>query len=115
MADDRLYLQCNICGGKFYLGKQFAWGSFFIDEYDPKKPFIDRLNDFYEAHYHPGSWVCRWNGNYSIIYETDDWHDINEIVVPCQFKLGKKCDDCEGLAICEKNNKKHGHCEEVKE
>lgn len=104
MADDRLYLQCNICGGKFYLGKQFAWGAFHLDKWEV--PFEERLNTFYEAHEHDDADVCRWNGNYSIIYETDEWSDFDEIVVPYKHEIVKKCEYCAGLSVCEKNWRK---------
>lgn len=113
MADDRIYLQCNICGDKFFLGKQFAWDAFYLEDYHYElhhdKTFIERLNEFYEAHNHIGEDVCRYNGNYSIVYESDDWGDWEDIAIPCQFKITKDCDGCKGLAICEKNNTKHGH------
>lgn len=77
MADDRIYLQCNICGDKFFLGKQFGWDAFYLADYDyvihHDKTFIERLNEFYEAHNHIGEDVCRCNGNYSLVYESDDW------------------------------------------
>lgn len=111
MADDRLYLQCNICGAKFFMGKQFAWGAFYLKDYafeneTTDKPFVKKLNDFYEAHYHPEADVCYWNGNYSIIYETDDWKNLDEIAVPSKrFRKRKDCETCRGLPICEKNRK----------
>lgn len=117
MADDRIYLQCNVCGEKFFLGKQFAYGAFYLVDYayendTTKKTFIDRLNDFYEAHYHPCSDVCRWNGNYSVVYETDDWVEPNEIAIP--FKRGKWCEDCKGTPVCEKNRMRRESDEEPK-
>lgn len=109
MADDRIYLQCNICGDKFFLGKQFAWDAFYLEDYHYEhhhdKTFIERLNEFYEAHNHIGEDVCRWNGNYSLVYESDDWSNWKDIAIPCQFKITKDCDGCKGLAMCEKNKK----------
>lgn len=104
MADDRIYLQCNVCGEKFFLGKQFAYEPFYLVDYayengTTKKTFIDRLNDFYEAHYHPCSGVCQWNGNYSIVYENDDW----SVPIVTPFKWSEECETCEGTPACEKN------------
>ena len=107
MADDRLYIQCNICGKKFFIGKQFAYGSFYLqDYYTDDKPFIDRLNEFYEDHNHCERYVCRWNGNYSLVYETDDWKNSTDIAIPYQYNETKECEGCEGLAMCEKNRRK---------
>ena len=78
MADDRIYIQCNICGKKLFLGKQFAWGPFYWRNYAQingeknAPPLEEKLNTFYQEHYHPNSNVCKWNGNYSIVYEVED-------------------------------------------
>lgn len=100
MADDRIYMKCNICGSMLYLGKQFAYGPFFWENYalekDSNAPSLeDQLNAFYEAHYHPESHTCKWNGNFSIVYEIDDY-------VPGLHRT-IDCDDCKGIApFCEK-------------
>ena len=85
MADDRIYLKCNICGETLFLGKQYAYGPFFWLNYgklggDISSPSLEeRLNDFYDEHVHPDSDDKKWNGNYSIEYESDIWgSDIKE-------------------------------------
>lgn len=80
MADDRIYLKCNICGETLFLGKQFGYSPFFWLNYGKLRGNIsspsleERLNEFYEKHDHEideyGDYE-RWNGNYSIAYESD--------------------------------------------
>ena len=77
MANDRIYLKCNICGKTLFLGKQYGYGSFLWLNYDKingdiSSPSLEeRLNDFYDEHGHPDSDSEKWNGNYSIEYESD--------------------------------------------
>ncbi len=78
MADDRIFLKCNICGDTLFLGKQFGFSAFYWRNYglmngDKNSPSLeDRLNKFYEDHYHPEAGMDkRWNGDYSIAYENE--------------------------------------------
>lgn len=77
MADDRIYLKCNICGETLFLGKQFGCEPYYWLNYgkingDINSPSLEeRLNDFYEKHVHLDGDYERWNGNYSIAYESD--------------------------------------------
>ena len=88
MANDRIYLQCNICGKKLFLGKQFAWGSFYWENYgklngdENSPPLEDRLNEFFTEHHHPEADVCKWNGNYSIVYEIDNSGEFDSVWKP---------------------------------
>ncbi len=66
MADDRLFLKCNICGDMLFLGKQFGFGPFY-NEF----PLEERLNAFFKSHCHEDADTDRFNGDYSIAYETD--------------------------------------------
>ena len=98
MADDRLYLQCNICGEKLYLGKQFGWCPFYYDSYG-KQSLEDRLNDFYSRHSHFAD-VCKWYGNYSIVYESDNNGDMDEQWSPTDFTPDpseNECGKCKGI------------------
>lgn len=80
MADDRIYIKCNICGGKLFLGKQFGWGAFYWQNYwkmngdEEAPPLEDRLNKFFEGHVHPeySQENEHWNGDFSIVYEWDN-------------------------------------------
>ena len=79
MADDRIYIQCNICGGKLFLGKQFGWGAFYWRNYgkingdEESPPLEDRLNKFFDDHFHPDSFPKNehWNGDFGIVYEAE--------------------------------------------
>ena len=107
MADDRIYMQCNICGKKLYLGKQFGWEPFFWANYGKMNgdvtspPLEDRLNKFFADHYHPDADVCRWNGNFSIVYEAGSPADF-DAVWGSPFKRDEECEDCKGIkGFCE--------------
>lgn len=109
MADDRIYMQCNICGEKLFLGKQFGWGAYFWENYH-NKSLEDSLNEFFGKHVHPGSDICRWNGNYSIVYETDQTNEeFNEAWMPyMRFEENEECEGCEGTVLCEKYRSNKG-------
>ena len=123
MADDRIYMQCNICGKKLYMGEQFAWGPFYWYNYgeennkrnknnplwvkQDERPFEDHLNEFFSEHHHPDADVCKWNGNFSIVYDEDDNSDLDfdDVWKPYQFKRGGDCKECRGIkGICEEDN-----------
>jgi len=80
MADDRIYIKCNICGGKLFLGKQFGFGAFYWQNYgkmngdEEAHPLEDRLNKFFEYHVHPeySPENEHWNGDFCIDYEWDN-------------------------------------------
>ena len=72
MANNRIYLECKGCGEKFFMGKRFG-DAYFISDYPAdKKPFKDRLNDFYENHFY-----CKDEGAdcFKISYEFEDEAD----------------------------------------
>ena len=120
MADDRIYMQCNICGKKLYLGKQFGSGAFYWYNYgkenneknrnnplwvkQDEQPLEYRLNEFFDEHCHPCEGFCKWNGNFSIVYEMDDnpgldWDDVWK---PYQFNKDDSCKGCKGIkGFCE--------------
>lgn len=99
MADDRVFIQCNVCGKKLFLGKQFGWEAFYWENYgktngDPNSPPLeDRLNEFFQEHVHLYSDKEHWNGNYSIVYESDNdgrfedvWRSNDSVeVVRCKY------------------------------
>ena len=83
MANNRIYLKCEGCGGLLFLGKRFAggycWHNYAKDinaarANDPNwkkqddRPLEDRLNDFYEAH----EWCGDSLDHFRITYEMDD-------------------------------------------
>lgn len=80
MADDRIYIKCNICGGKLFLGKRFGFGAFYWQNYgkmngdEEAHPLEDRLNKFFEYHVHPeySPENEHWNGDFCIDYEWDN-------------------------------------------
>lgn len=92
MADDRIYMQCNICGKKLYLGKQFGWQPFYWESYDGRT-LEEKLNEFFEEHYHPGQDAYMWNGNFIIVYESDNDGHKDEIwrTNPADTV---RCEDC---------------------
>ena len=67
MANNRIYLRCKACGEEFFLGKRFSDG-YYISEYPDfyEKPFMDRMNDFYEKHNHRNEPDC-----FEISYEME--------------------------------------------
>ena len=97
MADNRIYLKCNSCGGLLFLGKRLGGGYFWANyglmnkkllEENPKpifvhggdydeRPLEDRLNEFYHRHYNCAECLevmeeNDWPDNFRIIYENDD-------------------------------------------
>ena len=110
MANNRIYLKCNVCGEMLYLGKSFAMG-YYWENYgklngDPNSPPLeDRLNEFFEKHTY-----CNNEGNdgdYSIEYESP-FRDIVE-VVRCKGCVYWDTDgygaefDSEGFGWCDHN------------
>ena len=95
MADDRVYLQCNICGKKLFLGKQLGWSAFYWQNYglingDKKSPSLEyRLNKFFEDHFHPDADTEHWNGNYSIVYEIDNNGEFDSVWKPVAREKGE--------------------------
>ena len=71
MANNRIYLKCNVCGDTLFLGKSFLNGYYWTDYgalngKDPY-PLQERLNRFYDDHTY-----CRdshIDGDFSIEYE----------------------------------------------
>lgn len=68
MADNRIYLKCNICGKKLYLGKSFLDG-FYYENYD-KKTLEEKLNEFYDKHTYCNKSYS--DGDFDITYEDRD-------------------------------------------
>lgn len=73
MANDRIYLKCNVCGALLYLGKSFAQGFYYVNydkERDSSAPSLDeKLNMFYDKHAFCGD--SHSDGDFSLIYESD--------------------------------------------
>ena len=103
MANNRIYLKCNVCGEMLYLGKSFAMG-YYWENYgklngDPNSPPLeDRLNEFFDKHTY-----CNNEGNdgdYSIEYESP-FRDTVEVVRcgECKYRdpEDKKCDCGHGI------------------
>ena len=70
MANDRIFLKCNVCGEELFLGKSFFDG-FYWENY-AKEPIHleDKLNDFFDEHKY-----CNGNGSdgdFDIAYEIRD-------------------------------------------
>lgn len=71
MANNRIYLKCNVCGKTLFLGKSYLEG-FFYTNYeqfrDPNPATLEiKLNNFYDEHaYCEGS---HNDGDFSIEYE----------------------------------------------
>ena len=108
MANNRIYLKCNICGDVLYLGKSFAMG-YYWENYgkingDPNSPSLeDRLNKFFDEHTY-----CKNEGNdgdYSIEYE-DPIRDYVDVVRcgRCQYweNQNSYCNRI-GVTFCEKD------------
>ena len=66
MANNRIFIKCNICGEKLFLGKSFYDG-FYYENYNDV-PLEDSLNDFYNKHTFCNSDLSE--GDFSIEYET---------------------------------------------
>ena len=66
MANNRIYLKCNVCGDTLFLGKSFLSG-YYWNKYEKEPVHLEnRLNEFYENHTWCGN-VC--DGDFSIEYE----------------------------------------------
>lgn len=66
MANNRLYLKCNACGGMLFLGKSFAAGFYYHDYENNENHLEDRLNSFYDKH----TWCSdTGDGDFSLEYE----------------------------------------------
>lgn len=99
MADDRVYMQCNICGKKLFLGKQLGWSAFYWENYglitNPhSSPLEVRLNVFFGNHTHPESNSVSWNGDYSIVYESENNGEFDEKWSPHTMEKVVRCEDC---------------------
>lgn len=73
MANNRIYLRCNECGEKLFLGKSFLMGYYWTNygklNGDPNSPPLeDELNEFFIKHRYCGDNPT--DGDYSIDYET---------------------------------------------
>ena len=51
MANNRIYIRCNVCGKALFLGKDFAQG-FYWQNYDKNFDWHleDKLNEFFDEH-----------------------------------------------------------------
>lgn len=84
MANDRIYLQCNTCGKKLYLGKSYGDGFYWtnygkLNGSEDFAPLEDRLNVFFDEHIHPEVGpIEHWDGDYSIVYEADNIGDLDK-------------------------------------
>lgn len=84
MANDRIYLQCNTCGKKLYLGKSYGDGFYWtnygkLNGSEDSAPLEDRLNVFFDEHIHPEVGpIEHWDGDYSIVYEADNIGDLDK-------------------------------------
>lgn len=71
MANNRIYLKCNICGKTLFLGKSFLQGYYYVNYdqlKDPGAPSLeDKLNNFYDEHVYCGD--SSSDGDFSIEYE----------------------------------------------
>lgn len=50
MANNRLYLRCNVCGEEMFLGKDFLTGFYWTDYSEKGIHLEDRLNKFFDEH-----------------------------------------------------------------
>lgn len=68
MANNRLYLRCNACGKKLFLGKSFLMGYYWENYAKDGKHLEDKLNEFYDEHtYCEGGYD---DGDFSLEYES---------------------------------------------
>lgn len=84
MADNRIYLKCEGCGGLLYLGKRLGWEGYYWYNYgktnnafhgndrgytpQDERPLEDRLNEFFDKHT-----ICGGSfDHFKIVYEMDD-------------------------------------------
>lgn len=78
MANDRLYIRCKVCGDLFYIGKNYG-GPFYYENYkklagdEEAPPLEDLINDFFVSHVHCFSGSKKWNGDFELVYEDDDF------------------------------------------
>lgn len=83
MADNRIYLKCEECGGMLYLGKRLGGGYYWYNygaennrkfkdnpnyKLQDDRPLEARLNQFYDNH----EWCGNSLDHYKIVYESDD-------------------------------------------
>lgn len=83
MADNRIYLKCEECGGLLFLGKRLGGGYYWRNygkennannknnplwKTQDERPLEERLNDFYETH----EWCGDSLDHFKIVYEMDD-------------------------------------------
>lgn len=80
MANNRIYLKCNGCGGLLFLGKRFSdgywWHNYGKDNHiedEDNRPLEDRLNNFFDIHELCGIQEDGFTlDHFSISYEMDD-------------------------------------------
>ena len=68
MANNRIFIRCNVCGEKLFLGKSFLNG-FYYENYD-NSTLEDKINNFYNKHTY-----CNDNdsdGDFDITYENEN-------------------------------------------
>lgn len=50
MANNRIYLRCNVCGEAIFLGKSFGDGFYWVNYKEDGEHLEDKLNAFYDKH-----------------------------------------------------------------
>lgn len=50
MANNRLYIKCNVCGETLFIGKSFGGGFYYHNYGDDPRSLAEKLNDFYDRH-----------------------------------------------------------------
>lgn len=99
MANNRIYIRCNVCGEALYLGKDFLDGFYWENYKNDGEHLEDRLNRFFDEHTYchepvsedakkhymydpklfpiPGDVVDWPSGDFSIAYETScRWNEV---------------------------------------
>lgn len=98
MANNRIYIRCNVCGEALYLGKHFRQG-FYWENYAAEEVHLeDELNEFFDEHKYcaekprngplypydeeafpvPGKPLYDGCGDFSIAYEFVEEDDDND-------------------------------------
>lgn len=70
MANNRLYIKCNNCGGMLFIGKHFLEG-WYVGDYNENynKKFGEVINDFHDKHIE--CFYERYDNPYTIITESE--------------------------------------------
>lgn len=63
MANNRMYLKCDVCGEEFFLGKRFGEG-YYLPTSAPEK-LCDELNEFFGRH----EWCGHSQDHFVLEYE----------------------------------------------